>query len=171
MKKEKYYVSVMRPVYQRAVIEVHASTGGEAREQALKKAKRFSDDDWSAFGMTVSELAVTERSLPAEEFKDDSDALEFFADHADYAYALLQANIGTGEGDIIAPRWLADCSALMVADLTSDWLGQLQDIHEEGVTGFLTWLKKKKGPANIIDFSTAREKLRGKRRHDPDSER
>lgn len=89
------------------------------------------------------------------------DVLEFMTE-VQHAYALLQANIETGEGALIAPTWLSRQSALMVADITGDWAEALTGISEEGVEAFHAWLALQQRPTNVVDFFAEREKRRGK---------
>src|SRR5688572_26249894 len=107
----------MQPVFRRAVFEVTAGSSSEARSKALTKIRKFSERDWVHEGESDKQPPLVEELTPADEFDNDEDAYDFmWQDRMEYA--LLQADIGTGEGDMIAPLWLGKCSDVLVADLT-----------------------------------------------------
>ena len=59
-----------------------------------------------------------------------------------YEYMLLQANLETGEGRVVFQPWLAHCSDLMIADVTQDWVDQMQGIRDEGLDSFFDELEE-----------------------------
>jgi len=162
MKRSKYYVRVMRPIFQRAVLTVEATSEEAAMRSALEQAEGMAESDWERLE-AEREPPVIEVALSEDDLEEgaEADVLEFMTD-VQHAYALLQANLETGEGAFIAPTWLSRQSALMVADVTGDWAEALSGISDEGVEAFYAWLGGQQRPANVIDFFAERDKRRGK---------
>lgn len=168
MSRAKYYIRVMRPTYQRAIVTVEAASDEEATRLALEQAQRLTEGDW-ARQPAVREPGVVELLLPEAETSKESRALQLVSD-VEHAYALLQADLDSGEGTFIAPSWLKDQSELMLADITQDWASILQTISAEDTAAFYDWLARQAHPANVVDFFTQREKLRDSAPRDPDEE-
>jgi len=170
VKRSKYYIRLMRPVFQRAILTVEATSEQAAIRSALEQAGSMAESDWERME-AVQEPPVVEVALSKDEVEDGAsvDVLEFMLE-VQHAYALLQANLETGEGVFIAPTWLGRQSALMVADVTGDWAEVLADISEDGVEAFHAWLAVQQRPTNVVDFFAEREKRRGKQADDPESE-
>jgi len=162
MKRSKYYVRVMRPTFQRAVLTVEATSDETATRLALEQAEQLTEGDWARFEVE-REPPTIEVALSEDDVEEDAEAdvLEFMSD-VQHAYALLQANLETGEGAFIAPTWLSRQSALMVADVTGDWAEMLSGISDEGADAFYEWVGGQGRPANVIDFFAERDKRRGK---------
>ena len=77
------------------------------------------------------------------------------------ALLLLKADTDTGEGEVLYQPWMADISDLMVADLCSDWNGELAEAEAEGAERFYDWLERharfiKEGPAKVIPLRRPR---------------
>jgi len=161
MKSSKYYIRVMRPIFQWAILTVDAISEQAAMRSALDQAERMAESDWERLE-SDQEPPVVEVALSKDELDEASvDVLEFMLE-VQHAYALLQANLETGEGTFIAPTWLRQQSALMVADVTGDWAEVLAGISEEGVEAFYAWLAVQQRPTNVVDFFAERDKRRGK---------
>jgi hypothetical protein len=108
------------------------------------------------------------RPLPEEEAEgSDTDVLAFLRD-AQYAYALLQADLAEASGSFIVPTWLRRQRGLAVADITKDWNEALSGIYGEGVDAFIAWLSRQTRSANVVNFFVERDKRRGKPRKEPD---
>jgi hypothetical protein len=168
--KSKYYVRVMRPTFHRAVLTVEARSEQDAALSALIKADQLSDADWAQLE-TERELAVVETVLSDEEAEGDSeaDALKYLRG-VEYAYALLQADLDSGEGNFIAPLWLKQVPELAAADIAQDWSEALSGISGEETDVFYAWLTRQGRPSNVVDFFAERDKRRGTRIEDRDSE-
>ena len=168
MKRSKYYVRVMRPIFQRAILTVEATSDEAALHSALEQAERLTERDWMRLE-AERELPVVEIALSEEEGdgQGKADILEFVGD-VQHAYALLQADLEAGEGTFIAPTWLKRQSELMVADITQDWAQALVSISDTGVNAFYNWLTRQGRPTNVVDFLAERDKRRGKSPQDGD---
>jgi len=169
MKRSKYYIRVMRPTFQRAILTVEATSDEAAWRSALEQAERLTEREWARLE-TVREPSVVEIALSEDETEEeDTEAgiLEFVSD-VQHAYALLQADLEAGEGAFIAPTWLKSQPELVIADITQDWTEDLSGISEEGTKAFYDWLTRQGRPTNVVDFFAEREKRRGKMPHDPD---
>jgi hypothetical protein len=167
LKKSKYYIRVMRPTFERATLTVEASSEEAAMQAALEEAGRLTDDQW-ALQDAEREEPVVEIALPEEEAEgSDADVLAFLRD-AQYAYALLQADLAEASGSFIVPTWLRRQPGLAVADITKDWNEALSGIYGEGVDAFITWLSRQTRSANVVNFFVERDKRRGKPRKEPD---
>lgn len=138
-----YFVMLARPVVQNALVSVQADTHEDAVAQALARAAALPTPAWKgrfeneryAYDVTVV-LAQDELGpdvnpeLLAKSLKDN------------YEYMLLQANLETGEGRVVFQPWLAHCSDLMIADVTQDWVDQMQGIRDEGLDSFFDELEE-----------------------------
>ena len=170
MKRSKYYIRVMRPTFQRAILTVQAESDEAAVRSALKQAERLTESDWARLE-AVREPPVIEIALSEDETERDTEAgiLEFVSD-VEHAYALLQADLETGEGAFIAPTWLKLQPELMIADITQDWAEDLAGISDAGTKAFYDWLTQQGRPTNVVDFFAERDKRRGKTPHEPDAD-
>jgi hypothetical protein len=167
MQQSKYHIRVMRPTFERAIVTVEASSEEAAMQAALQEAGRLTDEQWALQGAEREE-PVVEIALPEEEAKGaDADVLAFLRD-AQYAYALLQADLAEASGSFIVPTWLRRQPGLAVADITKDWNEALSGIYGEGVDAFITWLNRQTRSANVVNFFVERDKRRGKNRKEPD---
>jgi hypothetical protein len=169
MKRSKYYIRVMRPTFQRAILTVEATSDQAALHSALQQAERLTERDWERLE-AVREPPVIEIALPEDETEGDTEAdvLEFVSD-VQHAYALLQADLEAGEGAFIAPTWLKRQAELTIADITQDWTEALSGISDAGVKAFYDWLTRQGRPTNVVDFFAERDKRRGKSPHDRDA--
>jgi hypothetical protein len=164
--QSKYYIRVMRLIFQRAILTVEASTDKAAMQAALDKAAQLTDSEW-ALVEAESDQPIVEIALSEDETEgSDADRLAFLSD-VRHAYALLQADLEEGEGLFIAPTWLRHQPALTIADVTQDWSEALSGIYEEGVEEFSAWLRRQTHPTNIVNFFAERDKRRGKPDDDP----
>ena len=161
MKQSKYYIRVMRPTFQRAILTVEAASEQAALRSAREQAERLTERDWSQLD-AVQEPPVIEVAISEDETEGDTEAgvMEFVSD-VQNAYALLQADLEAGEGAFIAPTWLKHQSELTIADVTQDWTEALSGISDAGVTAFYDWLTRQGRPVNVVDFFAERDKRRG----------
>jgi hypothetical protein len=160
----------MRPTFQRAILTIEAQSAEAAVRQALGKAERLSEADWAQLEIE-GEPPVVEIVLSEEEAEADSeaDALEYVRGER-RAYALLQADLESGEGTFIAPVWLKDLPELAAADITEDWSEAVSGVSGEETEAFYAWLTRQVRPSNVVDFFAERDKRRGMRTDDPDAE-
>jgi hypothetical protein len=170
MKRSKYYIRVMRPTFQRAILTVEATSDEAALRSALERAERLTERDWARLE-AVREPPVIEIALSEDETEEDTEAgvLEFVSD-VQHAYALLQADLEAGEGTFIAPTWLKRQPELMIADITQDWSEALLGISDAGAKAFYEWLTRQGRPTNVVDFFAERDKRRGKTPHGSDAD-
>ncbi len=167
LQKSKYYVRVMRPTFERAILTVEASSENAAMRAALEEAGRLTDDEWALLE-AEREQPVVEIALSEEEAEgSDADVLAFLSE-VQHAYALLQADLAEVGGSFIVPTWLRRQTGLAIADITQDWNEALSGIYEDGVEGFISWLGRQTRPTNVVDFFSERDKRRGKSGEQPD---
>lgn len=168
--KSKYYVRLMRPTYQRAILTVEASSNEAAMLSALQKAEQLCEADWAELG-TEREPAVLEMVFSKEEAHGDpeADVIEYVRG-VEYAYALLQADLDGGEGHFLAPMWLKDLPELAAADITQDWSAALSAVCDEEVEAFHAWLARQERPSNVVNFLAERDKRRGSPTSDSDAD-
>lgn len=159
--KSKYYVRLMRPTFQRAILAVEAVSEEAALLSAVQKAEQLTEADWAQVE-TDREPAVVEMVFSKRESQGDreEDVIEFVRD-AQYAYALLQADLDGAEGHFLAPMWLKGLPELAAADITQDWSAALSAVCDEEVEAFHAWLRRQERPSNVVDFLAEREKRRG----------
>src|SRR5579883_2602948 len=168
--KTKYYVRLMRPTFQRAILTVEASSDKEAMLSALKQAEQLSDAEWAELE-TEGEAPVLEMVFSKEEAEGDSesDVIDYVRG-SEYAYALLQADLDGGEGHFLAPLWLKDLPKLAAADIAQDWSAALSAVCDEEVEAFHAWLARQGRPSNVVDFLAERDKRRGSPPSDPEAD-
>lgn len=164
----KYYVRVMRPVFQRAVFTVEAATEEAAKRAALSKADRMKEAEWAR--QQSCEPPVIELLMSRADSEADHESTLEFGSDVQHAYALLQADLQEGVGSFIAPDWLREQSALLVADVTQDWAQILDSVSKADTTAFYDWLARQHRPSNVVDFFAERDKRRRQPRSDPDQE-
>jgi hypothetical protein len=171
MARSKYYVRVMRPVFQRAILTVEASSDEAAMRSALKLAERLMDGDWTRLE-AQQEPPLVEIALSEDEAEGDTEANIFkFVSDVQHAYALLQADLAEGDGHFIAPTWLQRQPALAIADITQDWAEALTGVSEDGIEAFYDWLSRQGHPTNVVNFFAERDKRRPKLRDDPEADK
>ncbi|MDE2448592.1 MAG: hypothetical protein KGO22_06445 [Gammaproteobacteria bacterium] len=155
--KSRYYVRLMRPTFQRAILAVEARSEEAAVLSALRKAEQLREADWTEL-KTEREPAVVEMVFSKEESEVDSDAdaLEYVRGGR-YAYGLLQADLDEGEGSFIAPMWLKDVGELAAADIAQDWSEDLAGVCDEEIEAFYAWLTRQGRPSNVVDFLAERD--------------
>jgi hypothetical protein len=164
--QSKYYIRVMRPIFQRAILTVEASTDKAAMRAALDKAAQLTVNEWTLVE-AESNQPIVEIALSEEDTEGSDAARLAFLSDVRHAYALLQADLEEGEGLFIAPTWLRHQTALTIADVTQDWSEVLSGIYEEGVEAFAAWLRRQTHPTNVVNFFAERDKRRGKADDDP----
>ena len=164
----KYYIRVMRPTFHRTTLTLEARSEEEAVRSALWKVARFSQRDWLRIEAEV-EPPVIEIVFSEEEAEGDPEAavLEYVR-NVQYEYALLQADLESGQGAFIAPMWLKDLTELAAADITRDWSEALSGVSRDEIAAFHAWLTRQGRPSNVVDFFAERDKRRGVRTEEPD---
>ena len=167
--KSKYYVRVMRPTFQRAIITVEANSDEAAMRSALAEAEQLSEAAWAEMDCGP-EPVVLEMVFSKEESEGDSeaDAIDFVRG-TEFAYALLQADLDGTEGHFLAPPWLKDLPVLAAADIAQDWSAALSAVCDEEVEAFHAWLARQERPSNVVDFLAEREKRRASPPSDSDT--
>lgn len=149
----KYFVSLVRPVFERAVVEIEAQSLVEAQEKALEAAGDLPDTSWKGAFDPSGYAFHIERAAEAE----DVDSWADESDGAGIRYALLQADVDSGEGNLLPQPWMAQTSALLVADVGEDWIGDLESLQDAEVTSFIQHLKEvqKKSAikGNVVSFA------------------
>ena len=157
MEKKRFRVRLVRPVFQYVDVEVEAGEEYEALSAAIAGAGTVPDADWRGsfdpdkYG--VDAVAVGDAA--------DIDEEIFTSIAEGEKYLLLKADTDTGEGEVLYQPWMANISDLMVADLCSDWNGELAEAEAEGAERFYDWLERhgrfiKEGPAKVIPLRRPR---------------
>jgi hypothetical protein len=159
---KKYWVKVIRPVIEHAVVEVEASSYQSALEEAAELAIDLDDSEWSpapeSDDYSVHPVAAYEQS----DVEDEIDVLDMVT----HRYALLEADLDAGQGRLLLQPWMESQSSLMVSDLASDWSEEVGALLAEGVEGFLQDLQEFQAevapdrgaedlPSNVISFAKA----------------
>ncbi len=151
MEKKRFRVRLVRPVFEYADVEVEAGEEFEAVFTALAGADAIAADAWRG-NFAPGEYGVD--AVCVTEMADDDEEL-FAATAEEKKYLLLKADTGCGEGEVVYQPWIGAVSNLMLADLCTDWTGELAETGETGVAGFCDWAERqarflKEGPAKVI---------------------
>jgi hypothetical protein len=154
MSTKRYRVRLVRPVFQVAVVDVEAAGEAEAMLEALSQAETIPEKDW------VGEFDPDSYFYDVQYVEGADDQLDdyIFTDiENDRKYLLLKADTISGEGEVTFQPWMSEVSDLMLADLCSDWSGQLEELEAEGASNFYETLEKylqvkNKTPAKVIPF-------------------
>jgi hypothetical protein len=162
--KQKYWVKVIRPVIEHAVVEVEASDYQSALEEAAELAVDLDDSEWSpapeSDEYSVHPVAAYEQS----DVEDEIDVLDMVT----HRYALLEANLDVGQGRLLLQPWMESQSGLMLADLSTDWADEIEGLRIKGVEGLLKDLRAEVGSTNVVSFAKAQ--ARRKVTRDPQAE-
>lgn len=137
----KYFVRVMRPVFQESVIEVDATNEEEAVMDALKKAALQPEQNWSGQFDDENYAQQIVEVVPEDELKG-SDVSDQDFDVTLKRYALLEASTESGEGQVAPQPWMQEISGLMLADICGDWSDELEEFKQEGLNDFTRFLER-----------------------------
>jgi hypothetical protein len=130
------------------VTEVEADDCESAELLALAKAGNAKAADWRLLPFDKSAYrAHVERCTPTSDIahavQDGESEASALAEarslepDEDTRYALLHANVNSGEGEVILQPWFTDHEPdLMEHDLCRDWIEALQQHADEGLVGF-----------------------------------
>jgi len=151
----KYTIHFVRPVFEKLAIDVTASCEEEAILNAVHTlitdpaketqwAGKFDESNYTGFVETVDAHDTGE---PVE--KESIDDMQKFV--------ILQANLLSGEGDIIPQPWLSQQNPFMNADLCHDWSSQLNMLQQDGLEEYVKALRPGKS-AKIIPFPNPNKK-------------
>lgn len=134
----KYFVSLVRPVFERAVVEVEAGSYSDAQVKALEAAAGLPDSSWRG------DYKPSQYAFHIERTADADDAPEWVRapDLTDMCYALLQADVDSGEGSLMPQPWMAEQSSLLLADVSEDWAGDIEAFGAGEVAAFQGELEK-----------------------------
>ncbi|EHP86538.1 hypothetical protein GeomeDRAFT_1844 [Geobacter metallireducens RCH3] len=157
MEKKRFMVRLVRPVFEYVDIEVEAGEENEAVSAALAGAETIPADEWR--GNFAAEEYGVDAVCVTESAGDDK---EIFTEIAgEKKYLLLKADTDSGEGEVVYQPWIGEVSDLMLADLCSDWSGELAEAEEAGVAHYYDWAERyarflKDGPAKVIQLRRPR---------------
>ncbi len=151
MGNKRFRVRLVRPVFQFVDVEVEAGEEHEALFTAMAGAETIPEDAWhgsfdpDAYGVDAVALDDT-AEIDEEIFTSIAESKK---------YLFLKADTDTGEGEVLYQPWMRDISDLMIADLFSDWSGELAEAGAEGTELFYDQLERharflKEGPAKVI---------------------
>jgi hypothetical protein len=155
MEQRKFLVRLVRPVFEVAVVEVEAMNEEMAEAAALIQAQSIEDEHWVGAFDPGSYGCDAQYVIPAEEAEDD---FIFSGIENERKYALLKANLDSGEGRMMFQPWMNEIDDLMSADLCMDWGNQLEALLLEGAESYFGWLTKSLEPpkearlAKVIPF-------------------
>ncbi len=133
-----FVVKLARPVIQTTVVTLSAADEDEACRVAMERAAALPDGEWvGKFDgdcyphdiQFVIDLQEEEMEYGSETLKMRCRPDDVYPD--DVYYALLRADVDTGEGALLIPPWLERESLLMAADVVGDWVADLQRFEDE----------------------------------------
>lgn len=156
---KRYWVRLVRPVFEKTTVEVAAASEEDAVTKALEAVATIPDTSWAGtfeadnYGIDATEV-VADSDLSAGESGEDVLA----RGDEDIRYLPLVADINSGEGMLQMQPWLLECNALMFADVLGDWKRQIEKVDTEGSENLSDWLedlRKRLGPQlpdNVASF-------------------
>lgn len=107
---------------------------------AARTAKNAKDEEWNG-------------SFDANSYGYDAEIMTDGEASSDYTrYALLRADLFSGEGSLVPQPWMKHTNPLLLADLSSDWGEQVEGLSESSAGEYVDWLEAQKPPANLIPF-------------------
>jgi hypothetical protein len=139
MEQRKFLVRLVRPVFEAVVVEVEAENEVMAEVAALTQAESIEDEHWVGTFDPGSYGCDAQCVIPAEEGEDD---FIFSGIENERKYALLKADLDSGEGRMLFQPWMDEIDDLMWADLCMDWSNQLEALRREGAERYFGWLTK-----------------------------
>ena len=138
--KRMFDVHLMRPIFQRTIMSLDASTKTEAVRLALDASASIPSGDWRGqfqwgyYNVVAEHVVAVNRARRPHGRVGQAGRND---DIRNLRYVLLRADTFDGEGKVLVPRWLTQQSELMLLDLTRYWIDELQGIYENGLDGDL----------------------------------
>lgn len=129
-----FYVRMVRPVIEEAVVKVDAETLEEAQLLAAEAAAALPDSSWVRRDVGNDHAPTFECAVPEAESPNSWPTSDFWPK---VSYTLLRANLDSMEGRLIPQPWMVSLSPLALADLAVDWSGDVAEVRERGVEGWL----------------------------------
>lgn len=148
--QRSFYVRLMRPVFQTAILAINASTEQQAASIALRRASGIDEKDWIGrfdrrfYAYDVQTLVGDGLGVESVEKRDLGPSSEF-------QYLLLKANLYYGEGQLLVQPWLRRQGNLMISDLSHDWLHDISVVYEDGVAAYHKYLREMAGRRSVVD--------------------
>lgn len=135
----KYWVKLVRPVFETMTVEVTSTSEEGALAEALAIGESAPDKDWGG-SFDPSSYHISAVGVAGEdELEDPQDYLE---DREEYqSYMLLMADRSSGEGEIRLQPWMMRASDCSLVDVLGDWIGELTTLHDKGVHAYGRWLQ------------------------------
>ena len=154
MEQRKFLVRLVRPVFEVAVVEVEAENEEMAEAAALNHAQSIEDVHWVGTFDPRSYGCDAQYVIPVEEAEDD---FIFSGIETERKYAVLKADLDSGEGRMLFQPWMDEIDDQMSADLCMDWGNQIEALRQEGTENYFGWLMKSLAPkearlAKVIPF-------------------
>lgn len=161
----KYYVRMVRPRFEVKFIEIDAENESQAQSTATtigmesktgwKPIKRATEDYFPHIErcLTANDFAANEMTV--EEGREELSSVEVPEQDK---YLLLYADTFSGEGELVPQAWLLRQRSLMISDLCSDWIIDLQSMAESALDGFEEGIKPEAmETAKILLFKLKRD--------------
>lgn len=138
----KYLLRMVRPRFEVKLVELEAENDSVARLIATTEAlgsktgwkliARSTEDYFPHIERCLSETELGANDMTEEEAREELASVA--APDLD-KYFLLYADTFAGEGELVPQPWMLRRSSLMITDLCSDWIDDLQELagseHEE----------------------------------------
>ncbi len=145
----RFYVRLMRPVFQTAVLAIEANTEEDAALIALHRAPRIDERSWTGrFDRRYYTYDV--QTLVGDDIEGKASKGDL-GPNSDFRYLLLKADLYVGEGKLLVQPWFAKQGDLMIADLARDWCRDLTVIGEEGMAAYRTFLREVAGLGSAVE--------------------
>jgi hypothetical protein len=126
MEQRKFYIRLVRPVFEAVVVEVEAENEEIAEAAALIQAESIEGEHWVGTFDPASYCCDAQYVISAEEAEGD---FIFSEIENERKYALLQADLDSGEGRMLFQPWMDEIDDLMWADVCMDWSNQLEALR------------------------------------------
>lgn len=162
----KYLLRMVRPRFEVKLIEIEAESEAVARltattqalvsKQGWKLIERSTDDYFPHIERCLSETDLGANEMTEEEAREELASIS--APDMD-KYFLLYADAFAGEGELVPQPWMLRKSSLMITDLCSDWIEDLQELAESEHEEFEEHIREVSPAetANILLFKLKRD--------------
>lgn len=139
---KRYWVRLVRPVFEKTTVEVAADSEEDAVTKALEAVATIPDASWDGT-FEADNYGIDATQVVAASDLSEGESVEEVLTRGDedIRYLPLVADINSGESALQMQPWLLECGQLMLADIVGDWKTHIDDVYEDGAERLRDWLE------------------------------